>query len=78
VRRRVCIPVATANDNGVGPNVTSLEAKVVANEFALRVMDFGDMARDAVVVAHLTIRSASEVIMEAAHMRLELGEDDRL
>jgi len=74
----VRVPVATANNNGVGADITSLEAKVVANEFALRVMDFGNMARNAIVVAHLTARSVSEVVMEAGHMRLELGEDDRL
>jgi len=35
MRRRVGIPVATTDDNGVSANITSMEAKVVANEFAL-------------------------------------------
>jgi len=41
-------------------------------------MDFGNVARDAIVERYLTVRSVSEVIVEASHMRLELREDDCL
>ena len=77
-RRRLCIPVRSADNNGVASKIAAAKSKVIRREWSILLQEVAEMAGNSRIEANVETRGAAEVVAEEPEARVELLEDNGL
>jgi len=76
--RAGCIPIVTANNNGLASNIVSSETEVVEIERAVDVNNLTKVTDNVTVEAYMVVGVAAQITAKAMQARVPLLKDDSL